>query len=146
MRTLEQWLDLYEESHKNPKNVLIHNICVPVITWCIVSFIYQLFSKFLDASGTLVVIALAGVFYLRLSLIRGGLMVLVLAAMYAMSHFYPFPNEMFIHTIGLFVAAWAGQFYGHYLEGKKPSFVDDLRLLFIGPLWVNEKIIKLLKR
>jgi uncharacterized membrane protein YGL010W len=43
-------------------------------------------------------------------------------------------------SIGLFVIAWIGQFYGHKIEGKKPSFLEDLQFLLIGPAWVFEKI------
>jgi uncharacterized membrane protein YGL010W len=39
-------------------------------------------------------------------------------------------------SIALFVLAWIGQFIGHKIEGKKPSFLDDLRFLLIGPLFV----------
>jgi len=42
----------------------------------------------------------------------------------------------------LFFLAWIGQFYGHQLEGKKPSFLQDLQFLLIGPAWVFEKILK----
>lgn len=34
-----------------------------------------------------------------------------------------------------FVFAWIGQFYGHKVEGKKPSFFKDLQFLLIGPVW-----------
>ncbi len=37
--------------------------------------------------------------------------------------------------IALFVFAWIGQFYGHKVEGKKPSFFKDLQFLLIGPVW-----------
>jgi uncharacterized membrane protein YGL010W len=39
-------------------------------------------------------------------------------------------------SIAIFVVAWIGQFIGHKIEGKKPSFFDDLRFLLIGPLFV----------
>jgi uncharacterized membrane protein YGL010W len=39
-------------------------------------------------------------------------------------------------SLGVFVIAWIGQFIGHKIEGKKPSFFDDLRFLLIGPLFV----------
>ena len=39
-------------------------------------------------------------------------------------------------SVALFVVAWIGQFIGHQIEGKKPSFFDDLRFLLIGPLFV----------
>jgi uncharacterized membrane protein YGL010W len=41
----------------------------------------------------------------------------------------------------VFVLAWIGQFYGHKIEGKKPSFFDDLKFLLIGPIWVVYKIL-----
>lgn len=36
----------------------------------------------------------------------------------------------------IFVVAWIAQFYGHHVEGKKPSFFADLQFLMIGPLWL----------
>jgi uncharacterized membrane protein YGL010W len=39
-------------------------------------------------------------------------------------------------SLTVFVVAWIGQFIGHKIEGKKPSFFEDLRFLLIGPLFV----------
>jgi uncharacterized membrane protein YGL010W len=39
-------------------------------------------------------------------------------------------------NLALFVLSWIAQFYGHKVEGKKPSFIKDLVFLLIGPLWV----------
>ena len=36
----------------------------------------------------------------------------------------------------LFVLAWVGQFIGHKIEGKKPSFFEDLQFLLVGPVWL----------
>ena len=36
----------------------------------------------------------------------------------------------------VFVLAWIGQFYGHQVEGKKPSFLKDIQFLLIGPVWL----------
>jgi uncharacterized membrane protein YGL010W len=36
----------------------------------------------------------------------------------------------------LFVVAWVGQFVGHAIEGKRPSFFKDVQFLMIGPLWL----------
>jgi uncharacterized membrane protein YGL010W len=38
--------------------------------------------------------------------------------------------------VGIFVVGWIIQFVGHYYEGRKPAFVDDLIGLAIGPLFV----------
>jgi uncharacterized membrane protein YGL010W len=60
--------------------------------------------------------------------VMAGAMLLVLAML---------PDGTVLPTaIGVFVAAWLGQFVGHHIEGKKPSFFDDLRFLLIGPLFV----------
>jgi uncharacterized membrane protein YGL010W len=45
-------------------------------------------------------------------------------------------------SFAIFVVAWIGQFYGHKVEGMKPSFIKDLQFLLIGPLWVIEKIVR----
>ena len=36
----------------------------------------------------------------------------------------------------VFVLAWIGQFIGHLIEGKRPSFFKDLQFLLIGPAWL----------
>lgn len=41
-----------------------------------------------------------------------------------------------LFSLILFVAAWIGQFIGHKIEGKKPSFLEDLQFLLIGPAWL----------
>jgi uncharacterized membrane protein YGL010W len=42
----------------------------------------------------------------------------------------------------IFVIAWIGQFIGHNIEGKKPSFLTDLKFLLIGPIWLLHFIFK----
>jgi uncharacterized membrane protein YGL010W len=42
-------------------------------------------------------------------------------------------------SIAIFVAAWIAQFVGHNIEGKKPSFLEDIQYLWIGPLFVLTK-------
>jgi hypothetical protein len=38
--------------------------------------------------------------------------------------------------LGVFAIAWIGQFFGHHIEGKKPSFLKDIQFLLIGPVWL----------
>jgi len=49
---------------------------------------------------------------------------------------------MWQSCLGIFVLAWAGQFIGHKIEGKKPSFFDDLKFLLIGPIWLIHFLFK----
>jgi len=82
------------------------------------------------------------IFYLRLSftlfLRMLGFGVLTIIGNYYLGQYLP----LFITSLAIFVAAWIGQFYGHHIEGKKPSFIKDLQFLLIGPAWVLEKLSK----
>ena len=45
-------------------------------------------------------------------------------------------------AVGVFVVAWIFQFIGHKLEGKKPSFFEDIQYLWVGPLFVLSKLLE----
>jgi uncharacterized membrane protein YGL010W len=46
------------------------------------------------------------------------------------------PWPLWLTALVIFVIAWIGQFAGHALEGKRPSFFKDVQFLLIGPLWL----------
>ena len=141
MRTLEQWMSEYAKSHTNPTNKLIHKICVPVIMFCVLGLFWsiptpQAFQSVAYFNWATIFVLGCLVFYLTLSfkmflamLIETSMM--LIGVYYLDIHF----NLLQISTI-LFVLAWIFQFIGHKIEGKKPSFFQDLAFLLIGPLWV----------
>jgi len=51
-------------------------------------------------------------------------------------------GQLALVSLGIFVIAWIGQFIGHKIEGKKPSFLEDLQFLLIGPAWLLHFIYK----
>ncbi|MDO5542129.1 MAG: DUF962 domain-containing protein [Acinetobacter sp.] len=127
MKTVSEWLDEYSESHQNKTNKLIHWVCVPTIFFSIVGILAH-FSALL----TTLLLVLSFIFYARLDLV---LAVAMAALMLVMAWLiYVLPVEMGFY-IAIFVLAWIGQFYGHKIEGKKPSFFKDLQFLLIGPIW-----------
>jgi uncharacterized membrane protein YGL010W len=146
MTTIHQWLDQYAESHQNPLNILIHWWCVPIIFWSISGF---LFLVTLPVVGNLAipVLVVLTIYYLRITrLLWLGLLLFATVGVYL--------NFLLFSRIGimsawvyltLFVIAWILQFYGHYKEGKKPSFLKDLHFLIIGPAWLMAKIYKRMK-
>ncbi|WP_109616563.1 Mpo1 family 2-hydroxy fatty acid dioxygenase [Sediminitomix flava] len=154
MKSMQQWLDEYGESHKNPTNKLIHWICVPAIFFCVLALFSEIPSDMLKNLfpaayqpyihwGTVVVI-LGLLFYLRIS-------VTMFLGMAAVSSLCLYGIKVLnvwgvipVWQIALivFVAAWIGQFYGHKVEGKKPSFFKDLQFLMIGPAWLLGFIYK----
>lgn len=133
MRTLQQWLDEYSESHRNLTNKRIHWLCVPAILFSIVGLSWQL-----STVMTIVLIALTLLFYARLSFPLLMAMSVLLLLMVMLISWLPVGSAFYI---GLFVVAWIGQFYGHKVEGKKPSFFKDLQFLLIGPAWCLDAAI-----
>lgn len=128
MKTLDTWLDEYSESHRNPVNKNIHWICVPVIYFSVIGMLYALHPW--AAYGALIA-SLA--FYVPLSLpLAAGMLALTVVMLAAIR---VIPNILWV-SVALFVLAWIGQFYGHQVEGKKPSFFKDLQFLLVGPIWL----------
>ena len=127
MKTVTEWLDEYSESHQNKTNKVIHWLCVPAILFSIIGILAQ-FSAMLTA----LILVLTLVFYARLDLVLAVAMAALLFVMAWLIVILPVGAGFYI---GLFVVAWIGQFYGHKVEGKKPSFFKDLQFLLIGPVW-----------
>ena len=150
MKTLQQWYDDYAVSHQNKTNQNIHYFCVPAIFFSIVGMLMSIPAAFIENTLGLnnpflenwaaILLVLVLVFYLRLSfslfLRMLGFSVLCLMGNYYLGQYLP----LFYTSLLIFVAAWIGQFYGHQVEGKKPSFFKDLQFLLIGPAWVFEKL------
>ncbi|WP_180027527.1 DUF962 domain-containing protein [Acinetobacter sp. YH16032] len=127
MKTITEWLDEYSDSHQNLTNKTLHWICVPTILFSIIGILAH-FSALL----TTLLLVLTLIFYARLDLVLAVAMAALLLVMSWLIIILPFGKGFYI---ALFVLAWIGQFYGHKIEGKKPSFFKDLQFLLIGPLW-----------
>ena len=152
MKTIQEWYADYAVSHQNETNQKIHYFCVPAIFFSIVGMIMSIPSEFLQESIGLynpmlvnwasLLLLLLLLFYLRLSfstfLRMLGFSVLCVIGNYHLGEYLP----LFMTSLLIFVVAWIGQFYGHKIEGKKPSFFKDLQFLLIGPAWVFEKLSK----
>lgn len=142
MKTLVQWIDSYSVCHQNPANQLIHHVCVPSIQFSLLGLLWLVKIPFMDTlpyyvsnmAVLLTLVALLFYFYLswRIAL---GMLLMTLVMLYGIDFLYT-SDILLEAAIIIFVVAWVGQFIGHIIEGKKPSFFEDLRFLLIGPLWV----------
>lgn len=152
MKNLQQWFDEYAISHQNKTNQLIHYLCVPAIFFSIVgmlmsipshliSNLLNLHNPFIENWASLVLIFLL-FFYLILSFSTFLKMLLFSAICLLGNSYLSNVLPLFYSSLTIFVIAWIGQFYGHKIEGKKPSFFKDLQFLLIGPAWVFEKLSK----
>jgi uncharacterized membrane protein YGL010W len=143
MRTVSEWLGEYGASHENPTNEVLHWICVPLIVLAVFGLLWSLpvpmlFSGISPWVNWATVAALAALlYYLGLSpaLTVGAFIVftvLLLITQWLATLAWP----LWLTSITIFVVAWIGQFIGHAIEGKRPSFFEDLQFLLIGPLWL----------
>ncbi len=150
MKSLETWFKEYAVSHQNKTNIAIHFICVPAIFFSIVGLLMSIPNGLLASilPGTnpfienwaFVILLFVLFFYVRLS-IKMALQILLFSTFCIIANYYiGLYAPLWLVSIGIFVAAWIGQFYGHKIEGQKPSFIDDFKFLLIGPAWVIQKM------
>lgn len=133
-RKLDQLLAHYSESHLNPRNAAIHCVAVPLIEISLVGLMYAahpwIAYAFLLASM---------VYYLRL-----GSWVFIasmaVTSLLAIAIVQSLGSYVLPVSVAVFVVAWIAQFVGHKIEGKKPSFFEDLQYLWVGPLFVLAKL------
>ena len=140
MKTLEDQLSNYAAYHRDPRNIATHFIGIPLIVLAITVLLSRPSVAISGAafSPALIAVCAASVYYLRLS---PGLGVLMATLLGLCAWFGAWAAELSTITwltlgIGGFVVGWAFQFIGHFWEGRKPAFVDDIMGLIIGPLFV----------
>jgi uncharacterized membrane protein YGL010W len=148
MRDAATWFDNYAADHQNPTNRLIHWICVPAITWTVVALIWAIpVPGWLGRPGLWAVLAMFLAFcfyYYRLSRKIGLAMAgafLSLALITDSLYRSIGSSGLLWLAVGVFVVAWIGQFIGHKIEGRRPSFLTDLQYLLIGPAWLMSKAL-----
>ena len=152
MRRIDLLLDEYGESHRNETNKFIHWICVPLIFFSIVGLIWSIPDRFIEnvlgngpyANWATLALLFVLAYYASLSitLMIGmtifSILCLFIAKNLDVMNFAP----LWLISLIIFIIAWIGQFYGHKVEGKKPSFLKDVQFLLIGPAWLMHFIYK----
>jgi uncharacterized membrane protein YGL010W len=143
MRSVTDWLSEYGLSHQHPTNKLLHWICVPPIVLSVMGLLWSVpvpgaFSAASPWLNWATLAATAAVlYYLVLSPalacgVLGAFAVLLIITQW-LTHL---PWPLWLTSLAIFVVAWIGQFVGHAVEGRRPSFFKDLQFLLIGPLWL----------
>ena len=147
-RSIDRWFDSYSGDHRNATNQLIHLACVPAILWSVIALLWCIpspASLFRPGIWAGVAMVAAALFYLRQSRRLGLGMAaafFVLGLLTRLLHDALGSRDLALLAVAVFVVAWIGQFVGHKIEGKKPSFLTDLTYLLIGPAWVLAKLYR----
>ncbi|WP_131539933.1 Mpo1 family 2-hydroxy fatty acid dioxygenase [Pedobacter nototheniae] len=148
-RPVDIYFDKYQESHNNQTNEVIHWICVPLIIFSLLGLVWSIPFPHIEFLGRYngyinwasFLIAFSIYYYYRLSVVLSYMMLLLVFLMswgiVSLEHWQAAggPAVWLVCAI-IFVLAWIGQFIGHKIEGKKPSFLDDVKFLLIGPIWL----------
>lgn len=143
MRSVTDWLSEYGESHQHPTNKLLHWICVPPIVLAVLGFLWSapVPAAFAAVSpwlnwATLAAAAALGYYLVLSRALAAGVLLAFGALLAIVQALTRLPWPLWVSSLVIFVVAWIGQFIGHALEGKRPSFFKDLQFLLIGPLWL----------
>ncbi|MCQ8850486.1 DUF962 domain-containing protein [Alteromonas stellipolaris] len=140
MRTIEKLLLQYSESHQNKTNVLIHAIAVPSIYFVTLGLIWAIpvpdFIADFNVTWAHILAIPILFYYFKLSGPIGAAMTLLTIACFGGINLIAYYGvNVWLFCLSLFIVMWILQFIGHKIEGKKPSFLEDLRFLLVGPAW-----------
>ena len=145
MKTMAEQLTQYARYHRDPRNIATHFVGIPMIVLAVAVLLSRPAFEvmgFVVSPVTFVVVATI-LYYLALDKVMGFVMgvLMVLCAQFGANIAAESTATWLTWGIGLFVVGWIIQFIGHYFEGKKPAFVDDLIGLIIGPLFVTVELL-----
>ena len=132
-RKIDQLLAHYEESHRHPTNERIHFVAIPLIMVSLLGLLFALHPWVAYAF-----VAASLVYYARLSMVF--LVTMTILSVVGLALVHAMGDLVLPISIGIFVGAWIGQFVGHKIEGRKPSFFEDLQYLWVGPIFVVSKL------
>ena len=140
MREVERLITKYGESHTNRTNIMIHAVAVPAIYFVTIALFWSIpvpeFMQAMNITFAHVLVIPTLYYYFKLSGPIGAAMTLLtLGAFGVIKLLVLFNVTVWMFSLGLFIVMWILQFIGHHVEGKKPSFFEDLRYLLIGPAW-----------
>lgn len=147
-RPIHRWFASYSGDHRNEINQRIHVVCVPAILWSVIALLWCLpapGTMFLPGLWAALATFAAWMFYYRASRSLGfGMLAVFVLMLFLTRWLYAVLGATgLLYLAGaVFVVAWIGQFIGHKIEGRKPSFFTDLTYLLIGPAWVLAKLYR----
>lgn len=140
MKSLTEHMTAYARYHRDPRNIATHFVGIPLIVVSLSTLLsrpqWELGGYAVSAAWLVALLSTA--FYLRLNAAVGALMGLLLVGSTLLGAQLAAGSvaSWLAWGLGLFVFGWFTQFVGHYYEGRKPAFVDDLVGLLQGPLFV----------
>jgi uncharacterized membrane protein YGL010W len=140
MQSLTVQLTKYAAYHRDQRNILSHFVGIPMIVAAVAILLSRpaLALGGMTLSPALLAVFVVSVYYLILDMRLGLALTIFLAFCLLFGQWCALQSTgaWLGWGLSLFILGWAIQFIGHYWEGRKPAFVDDLMGLIIGPVFV----------
>lgn len=145
MKTLLDQLSNYADYHRSERNITTHLIGVPMIVLALMVLLSRpawVVSDLALSPAVFIVVVLL-LYYLRLHIAMGLIMAaLLVSGLFLSAWVATLDDAIWLAAgVGGFLLGWVIQFVGHYFEGRKPAFFDDVMGLAIGPLFVVAEVL-----
>lgn len=151
MQSIDALVLEYGKSHRNSTNQIIHWICIPLITFTVVAFGWLIPSAWMSGwlpsavapwfNFATIGAALALIYYWRLApWVFAAMLAFVVVSLVICNLMVQAGLPLLWIAVAIFVVTWIAQFYGHHVEGAKPSFFQDLQFLLVGPVFLLDKL------
>ena len=146
MRNATELLTQYAEYHRDRRNIATHFVGVPMIVFGVATLLarpgFMMGDAFVSAAAIAAVLSVA--WYLtRGEWLVGAAVSAWVAGLVVLAHGVADGSvaRWLAWGLGSFVVGWVIQFIGHYWEGRKPAFVDDVIGLMVGPLFITAEAL-----
>ena len=145
MKTLLDQLSNYADYHRSERNITTHLIGVPMIVLALMVLLSRptwVVGELALSPAVFIVVVLL-LYYLRLHIAMGLIMsALLVSGLFLSAWVATLDDSIWLASgVGGFLLGWVIQFVGHYFEGRKPAFFDDVMGLAIGPLFVVAEVL-----
>ncbi|HEX6704243.1 MAG TPA: Mpo1-like protein [Albitalea sp.] len=145
MRNATELMVQYAAYHRDRRNITTHFVGIPLIVFAIGVLLSH--PSFTVGGWTLTPawllwIVCAAWYLTRGNFVLGVAVTLATGVLMVLAHQVPPSTAAWLSWgLGSFVVGWVLQFIGHYYEGRKPAFVDDMVGLLVGPMFVTGEFL-----
>lgn len=147
MRTATDLLAGYAEYHRDPRNISSHFVGVPMIVFAsgvlLARPAFAVGGLMLSPAWVLFAAVVAW-FLTRGDIVLGCTVSLATGVLIFLAHRTAYSGGFFLWLgsgVGLFLLGWTIQALGHWYEGRKPAFIDDMVGLLIGPMFIVAELL-----
>jgi uncharacterized membrane protein YGL010W len=140
MRDIRDLFADYASHHQTKGNKVFHRLGIPMIMLTLIGMLARV-PVFGPVNAAMLLIVVAEIVYVMLEWRLALAMLFISAGMYLVGLWLP----LWLNVV-LFVLGWIFQFVGHSVyEKKSPAFLTNILHLLVGPLWILNDVVPVVK-